>query len=127
MPRLKPRGVPVSLRGLGERLRLARSESDLSIGELSDEADIPKSSLSLAERDKKLLGLAETVRLCEVTGVRLSWLVLGESPMRGRIVSILVEDQGADSRAIRSDLARELASGAPPQRPARRKARNIAD
>jgi transcriptional regulator with XRE-family HTH domain len=127
MPRVKPRGIPTALRGFGQRMRQMREEADLSMGDLAEEIGASKSTLSLAERGLRFPNLPETVRIAEALGVRVAWLVMGEVPMRGRVVSILVEDDGDAARDIRRELSREFTDGPAPSGGGRRKSGNSRD
>lgn len=127
MPRLKSRGIPLALRGFAQRLRTAREEAELSVRDLASEADVGASTISLAEREMRLPDLAAVIRLSEVLGVRIGWLISAEPPMRGRTVTILVEDDGPEAERIRRDLRREFAGGPASERMIRRKSRHSSD
>jgi transcriptional regulator with XRE-family HTH domain len=127
MPRVNLRGLPVAMHGFGARLRQARREAGLSMGELAEEIGAQKSTISLAERDIRPPALAETVRMAEALGIRVAWLIVGEAPMRGRAVTILVEDNGDSARDIRRELSNELSGGAAPPSVRRRKSSDARD
>jgi transcriptional regulator with XRE-family HTH domain len=126
MPKQIDRGTPASVVGFGARLKSARKHVGLSLDELGEEAGCPKSNISLAEREIRFPTLLTTVRIAEVLGVRLGWLVSGELPQRGNAVTILVEDDGTTNvGAIRRQLAHQTSTSTAAAGAHGRKARNL--
>jgi transcriptional regulator with XRE-family HTH domain len=92
------------LEGFGSRLRLARESAGLSMRELGERIGAGHAIIGRCERGERLPRLQDVAKLSEALGVRIGWLTAGESPMRGRAVAILVEDDGPDSVGLRKQL-----------------------
>ncbi|GAA4608846.1 helix-turn-helix domain-containing protein [Actinoallomurus liliacearum] len=59
---------------IGDRLRRARRQRDLTIERLAQETGLTKGFLSQVERDRANVSVASLLRICEVLGVRVGEL-----------------------------------------------------
>lgn len=127
MPKLNPREIPQSLRGFGGRLRAARKSAGVTLLQLAEDIGTAASVLSRAETETRLPTLTETVRIAEALGVRPGWLISGEPPRSGQLVTILIQDDSATAASVRRQLSGELAERVPPAGANGRKLRHRAD
>lgn len=67
---------------IGRRVRQRRLELGLTQEETAEKAGVSMSYVGQIERGEKLAALETTVRLCEVLGVGLDWLVYGKRETR---------------------------------------------
>lgn len=66
---------------VGQRVRLARRDKNLNQEELAERIGIHRNSLVRYERGERGIDVALLVRISEVLGVSLHWLVTGEGEM----------------------------------------------
>lgn len=65
---------------LGSRIYEQRTKHNLSQVDLADLLEVSRQSVSKWETDASVPDLDKLVRMCEVFGVSLDWLVLGKAP-----------------------------------------------
>lgn len=110
MPKKSEKNLPDSMRGFAERLKLARKSCGLTLAQVEARSGVSASVVSRAENSKRVdapMQLVDAVRLAELYEMRLDWLLRGEGPMGGRLVTVLVE-HNADSASLRAELLREI-------------------
>ena len=88
---------------VGERVRIARKEADLSQAALAKLMELDQSSVSLWERDKHYPSVRDFERLAFYLNVAPEWLAFGTDPLRSPVVkrqqAELAERQAAATAA----------------------------
>lgn len=125
MPKVNPREIPQSLRGFGERLREERKAAGVTLTDLAEDIGTSASVLSRAETDpKRPPSLFEAARIAEALGLRLGYLLTGEPPRAGRVVTVLVQDVREPATDVRGQVSSERSNSVPAPRAARGKLGN---
>lgn len=80
--------------GLGYRLRKARAESGLEIQQVVDELHVTKPAVSQWEMGKTVSDVGNLVKLSDLYGVSLDWLLKGEKEDSKEVAEEVGEEAG---------------------------------
>lgn len=64
---------------IGARMRQARNEQGLSLGDMASKVGLSKQGLSNYERDKVTPRTDIVVKFCKATGTDIAWLLTGKA------------------------------------------------